>query len=72
MSVIFSIIRFVKHSVSKAHRQVVYLIAVSFACMWAAIIAQKMSVCNPHSCQMGNSVALSRLISEFLRLVELL
>jgi len=72
MSIIFSIIRIVRHSVSKVHRQVTYLIAVSFACMWAAIIAQKMSVCNPHSCQMGKSVALSQLISEFLRLFKLL
>ncbi|OJA10986.1 hypothetical protein AZE42_09307 [Rhizopogon vesiculosus] len=71
MSIIFSIIRIAKHSASKVHRQVTYLIAVSFACMWAAILAQKMVVCTYHSCQMGRSVALSQLITDVVADISL-
>jgi hypothetical protein len=66
MSMIFSIIRVTKDSASNLHRQITYLIAVSFACMWAAIIAQKMSVCFHNGCQMFRSLALSQLVSEYL------
>ncbi|OJA10984.1 hypothetical protein AZE42_09308 [Rhizopogon vesiculosus] len=50
MSIIFSIIRITRHSVSKVQRQATYLIAVSFACMWA----------------MGQFVALSQLITDVI------
>jgi hypothetical protein len=66
MSIIFSVIRIANHSGCKIHKQITYLIAVSFACMWAALIAQKMSVCEVHSCLMPPSVALSQLISQHL------
>lgn len=49
MSIIFSAIRIANRSGCKTHKQITYLIAVSFACMWAALIAQKMSVCELHS-----------------------
>ncbi|OAX33553.1 hypothetical protein K503DRAFT_869481 [Rhizopogon vinicolor AM-OR11-026] len=71
MSVIFSIIRVTKDSGSKVHRQITNLIAVSFACMWAAILAQKMSVCAYHACQMGQAVALSQLITDVVADVSL-
>jgi hypothetical protein len=66
MSIIFSVIRIANHSGCKIHKQITYLIAVSFGCMWAALIAQKMSVCEVHSCLMPPSVALSQLISQHL------
>ncbi|KAG1727020.1 hypothetical protein EDB19DRAFT_1833232 [Suillus lakei] len=62
MSVIFSIIRIANHSGRKIYKQVTYLIAVSFTCMWAALVAQKLSLCQFHACQMATSVALSHLI----------
>ncbi|KAG0707948.1 hypothetical protein DFH29DRAFT_994572 [Suillus ampliporus] len=68
MSVIFSIIRV---SGSKIHRQITYLIAASFACMWAALVAQKISRCEFHSCEMGESVALSALITDVIADVSL-
>jgi hypothetical protein len=66
MSIIFSVIRIANHSGCKVHKQITYLIAVSFGCMWTALIAQKMSVCEVHSCLMPQSVALSQLISQYL------
>lgn len=66
MSVIFSIIPVANHSGDKIHKQITYLIAVSFACMWAALLAQKIRICEVHSCHMGKSVALSLLISQYL------
>lgn len=66
MSVIFSIIPVATHSRYKIHSQITYLIAVSFACMWAALLAQKITMCEFHSCHMGKSVALSLLISQYL------
>ncbi|KIK41693.1 hypothetical protein CY34DRAFT_805785 [Suillus luteus UH-Slu-Lm8-n1] len=66
MSVIFSIIPVANHSGSKIHKQITYLIAVSFACMWAALLAQKIRMCEVHSCRMGKSVALSLLITDII------
>lgn len=66
MSVIFSIIPVANHSGSKIHKQITYLIAVSFACMWAALLAQKIHFCEFHSCHMGKSVALSLLITDVI------
>lgn len=66
MSVIFSIISVANHSGSKIHKQITYLIAVSFACMWAALLAQKISICEFHSCHMGKPVALSLLITDII------
>lgn len=71
MSIIFSVIRIANHSGCKIHKQITYLIAVSFACMWAALIAQKMSVCEVHSCLMPPSVALSQLITDIIADVSL-
>ena len=62
MSVIFSIIRVSKHTV---HRQIIYFIAAFFLCMWAAMLAQKLTVCYLHRCHMGKMVGLSQLISEY-------
>ncbi|OJA16358.1 hypothetical protein AZE42_07819 [Rhizopogon vesiculosus] len=71
MSVIFSIIRIAKHSVSKVHRQVTYLTAASFACMWVAILVQKIGACHFHSCRMGRGLALSQLITDVVADVAL-
>ncbi|KAG1741474.1 uncharacterized protein EDB91DRAFT_1130660 [Suillus paluster] len=66
MSIIFSIIRVANYSGSKIHKQVTYLIAVSFACMWAASVAQKIIICEFHSCYMGESVAVTLLITDVI------
>ncbi|KAG1742813.1 hypothetical protein EDB19DRAFT_597143 [Suillus lakei] len=71
MSIIFSIIRIANLSGCKIHKQITYLIAVSFVCMWAALIAQKMSVCELHNCLMSESVALSQLITDVIADVSL-
>jgi len=71
MSVIFSIIPVATHSRYKIHSQITYLIAVSFACMWAALLAQKITMCEFHSCHMGKSVALSLLITDIIADVSL-
>ncbi|OAX31935.1 hypothetical protein K503DRAFT_750335 [Rhizopogon vinicolor AM-OR11-026] len=71
MSVIFSIIRIAKHTVSKVHRQVTYLTAASFACMWVAILVQKTGACHFHSCRMGKGLALSQLITDVVADVAL-
>lgn len=71
MSVIFSIISVANHSGSKIHKQITYLIAVSFVCMWAALLAQKISICEFHSCHMGKPVALSLLITDVIADVSL-
>ena len=65
MSVIFSIIRFSEHTVSKVHRRIIYLTAVSFACMWTAVLAEKLDSCHIDSCRMGKPTALLQLISEY-------
>jgi hypothetical protein len=64
MSIIFSLISVANHSGSKIHKQITYLIAISFACMWVALLVQKISICIFHSCHMGKSVALSLLITD--------
>ncbi|KAG1815159.1 uncharacterized protein BJ212DRAFT_259605 [Suillus subaureus] len=64
MSIIFSIIPVANHSGSKIHKQMTHLIAVSFACMWVALLAQKIRLCRFESCRMGKSVALSLLITD--------
>jgi hypothetical protein len=68
MSVIFSIIRIANPSGPKIHKQITYLIAASFACMWAALIALKIKMCISHSCQMAEPVAISQLISQCISL----
>ncbi|KAG0707450.1 hypothetical protein DFH29DRAFT_895806 [Suillus ampliporus] len=69
MSIIFSIIRVANH---KVHRLITHLIAASFACMWAALLVQKVCKCIFHSCNMGNSVALSQLITDVIADVSLI
>ncbi|KAG1812826.1 uncharacterized protein BJ212DRAFT_1276273 [Suillus subaureus] len=71
MSIIFSAIRVANHSGCKTHKQITYLIAASFACMWAGLIAQKMSACEIRSCIMPPSVALSQLITDIIADVSL-
>ncbi|KAG1839117.1 hypothetical protein DFJ58DRAFT_110900 [Suillus subalutaceus] len=71
MSIIFSIIPVANHSGSKIHKQMTRLIAVSFACMWAALLVQKLSICKFHSCRLGKSVALSILTTDFTADVSL-
>ncbi|OAX40613.1 hypothetical protein K503DRAFT_864469 [Rhizopogon vinicolor AM-OR11-026] len=63
LSIIFSILRLANHLVQK---QVIYLIAVCFACMWFALLAQKLTICNFHSCEMDKTFALSQLITDIL------
>jgi hypothetical protein len=64
MSIIFSIIPIANHSGSKIHKQITHLIAVSFVCMWAALLVEKVRICRFYSCHMGKSVALSLLITD--------
>ncbi|KAG1741473.1 uncharacterized protein EDB91DRAFT_330879 [Suillus paluster] len=71
MSIIFSIIHVANHSGSKVHIRITYLIAASFACMWAALVAQKINRCQFHGCQMTQSVALSQLITDITADVSL-
>jgi hypothetical protein len=66
MSIIFSIIRVTNHSNFKVHRRITYLIAISFACMWAALIAHRLTMCAYRSCRMGGSVAFSVLITDVI------
>lgn len=66
MSIIFSIIRITNHSDCGFHQRITYLIAGSFACMWAALVAQKINICQFHACQMASSVALSQLITDVI------
>ncbi|KAJ8580188.1 hypothetical protein M405DRAFT_938855 [Rhizopogon salebrosus TDB-379] len=66
MSIIFSIIRVTENTVTKVHRKITYLIAVSFACMWTALLVQKLGVCHFHSCHMGKPVAFSQLITDIV------
>lgn len=66
MSIVFSIIRVTNHSNFKVHRRITYLIAVSFACMWVALLAHRLTLCAYHSCRMDKSVAFSVLISQYL------
>src|SRR6267154_1566968 len=66
MSIIFSIIRITNHSGRKIHKQITYLIAVSFACMWIELLVQKLIMCIFHSCKMFKPVALAQLISQYL------
>ncbi|KAG1764898.1 hypothetical protein EV702DRAFT_92221 [Suillus placidus] len=71
MSVIFSIIRITNHPSFKIHRQITYLIAVSFACMWAAVLAHRITLCALHACHMGKSVAISLLITDIVADISL-
>ncbi|OJA09699.1 hypothetical protein AZE42_05570 [Rhizopogon vesiculosus] len=63
LSIIFSVLRLTNHLVQK---QVIYLIAVCFACMWSALLAQKLTMCTFHSCEMNKSFALSQLITDIV------
>jgi hypothetical protein len=66
MSVIFGIIRIANHSGRKAHKWITHLIAVSFACMWVALLVQKVNVCIFQACKMSEPVALSQLITDVI------
>lgn len=66
MSVIFCIIRIANHSGCKVHKWIAHLIAVSFACMWVALLVQKVNVCIYRACKMSKSVALSQLITDVI------
>lgn len=66
MSVIVCIIRIANHSGRKVHIWITHLIAVSFACMWVALLIQKVNVCIFHACQMSEPVAISQLITDII------
>ncbi|KAG1718891.1 hypothetical protein EDB19DRAFT_1649282, partial [Suillus lakei] len=66
MSIIFPVIRIANHSGCKIHKRITYLIAASFACMWVALVAQKINLCQFHRCQMEKSMALSQLITDVI------
>ncbi|KAG2358273.1 hypothetical protein BDR07DRAFT_1612023 [Suillus spraguei] len=66
MSVIFSIIPIANHSGSKIHKRITSLVVVCFACMWTALLVQKISICEYHSCRMDKSVAVSLLITDVI------
>ncbi|KAG1837374.1 hypothetical protein DFJ58DRAFT_709623 [Suillus subalutaceus] len=66
MSVIFCIIRIANHSDRKVHIWITHLIAVSFACMWVALLIQKVNICIFHACQMSEPVAISQLITDVI------
>ncbi|KAG0704446.1 hypothetical protein DFH29DRAFT_371157 [Suillus ampliporus] len=71
MSIIFSIIRVANSSGSKTHKRITYLITVSFVCMWAAILVEKISMC-VYTCQMTHTVAVSQLIADVFADVSLI
>ncbi|KAG0694412.1 hypothetical protein DFH29DRAFT_326966 [Suillus ampliporus] len=66
MSIIFSIIRVANSSGSKTHRRITYLITASFACMWAALLAQKSITCIYRCQTTTHAVAVSQLITDVL------
>lgn len=72
MSIIFSIIRITNPSGDKIHKWIAYPIAVSFVCMWAALVAYKISVCIYYLCRMTQAVALSQLITDVIADVSLI
>ncbi|KAG2079229.1 hypothetical protein BDR04DRAFT_1063830 [Suillus decipiens] len=71
MSVIFCIIRIANHSGSKVQKWTTRLIAVSFACMWVALLVQKVYVCVFHACHLFEPVALSQLITDVIADISL-
>lgn len=66
MSIVFSIIRITNQSGCGIHQRITYIIAGSFACMWAGLVAQKINICLFHACQVAGSVALSQLVSQYI------
>ncbi|KAG2352952.1 hypothetical protein BDR07DRAFT_1367721 [Suillus spraguei] len=67
MSLIFCIIRIANHSTSKVQKWITYLIAVSFVCMWLAVVIQKVKLCIFDACHIGTKlVALSQLITDVI------
>lgn len=66
MSIVFSIIRITNQSGCGIHQRITYVIAGSFACMWAGLVAQKINICQFHACRMAGSVALSQLITDVI------
>ncbi|KAG1818726.1 uncharacterized protein BJ212DRAFT_1268871, partial [Suillus subaureus] len=71
MSIIFSVIRVANSSGCKYQRWITYLITVSFACMWIAVLIQKNITC-VFICQMTKSVALLQLITDVIADVSLI
>ncbi|KAG1725331.1 hypothetical protein EDB19DRAFT_1644112 [Suillus lakei] len=71
MSIVFSIIRLANFPGCKYHKWITYLIAVSFACMWVALIVQKVDTC-VFVCQTTESVALSQMITDVIADVSLI
>jgi len=62
LSIIFSIIRLANRTVQ---RQIAYIIAASFGCMWSALLAHKLTLCSFNRCHMTKAFALSQLISQY-------
>lgn len=57
MSIIFSIIPIANHTGSKIHKRITSLVVVCFACMWTALLVQKIRICEFHSCHMADIIA---------------
>ncbi|KAG1732314.1 hypothetical protein EDB19DRAFT_1912153 [Suillus lakei] len=64
MSIIFSIIRIADPSGDKVHKRITRVIAVSFVCMWVALVTYKINICIHYSCKMNQNMALSQLITD--------
>ncbi|KAG2748810.1 hypothetical protein P692DRAFT_20833711 [Suillus brevipes Sb2] len=63
MSIIFSIIRIAKFSGHKYQKWITYFITISFGCMWAAVLIQKIHTCI-YACQMTESVAILQMTTD--------
>ncbi|KAG1858872.1 hypothetical protein F4604DRAFT_1589326, partial [Suillus subluteus] len=71
MSIIFSIIRIANPSGYNYQKWTTYLIAISFACMWVAILIQKNITC-VFVCHTTKSVALLQMITDVIADVSLI
>lgn len=63
MSMITAIIRITDRHHAR-YRRSAYGTAIAFGIMWAALLIQKMYICDTRNCQMSHSVATSQVISE--------
>lgn len=71
MSIFFSVIRVADPSGCKYQKWITYLIIVSFAGMWIAVLVQKNITC-VFVCQMTKSVALLQMITDIIADVSLI
>ncbi|KAG2069743.1 hypothetical protein BDR04DRAFT_673316 [Suillus decipiens] len=71
MSMIFSIIRITNHSGRRYQGWITYLITVSFACMWAAVLVQKNVTC-VFACHVTEIAALLQMSTDIVADVSLI